>query len=131
MAIQSLGTRVLNIGNVPQTFDSFDYNRNRAYLFFATVNVELPNNIQSFIRVRPIITPNNLPTFFHPEYYDYPISVQGFAFWVPMSRNFDNNGTCVIQMERLPNVPQSGDLAGDVTIMVEYDDSNDVVSWRR
>lgn len=129
MAIVNLGSFLISIGATPQQYASFEIRDARAYIINASTIVESPNNIFSFFRFRAIINnPTYTDTYTH-HLIEVPITVRPFTFLLPFSNLYDGNGTTIIEVERIPNIPGAGDSGGEVTLTLEYDDANDIRTW--
>ena len=129
MAIVSLGTRTLSIGGLPQEYSSFVFRDSKAYLIKATSTIELPENVYSEYRIRGIFTnPNNFSVYTH-HLISLPITERESTFLLPFSDLYDGDGSVVLEVERIPFVFGTGDSAGEVTLNLEYDDSNSARTW--
>jgi hypothetical protein len=129
MAIVDLGTFDMITGALPVSFNSFPYRQNLAYGIKAIMTSADFNLIYSYLRLAPLITPNNSTSFL----LDYNISLDILAveqfFYFPASSLFERDGDVAFLAQRLPRWRGAGD-SNPVTLQLIYDDSNTTQSWR-
>lgn len=129
MAIVDLGMRELVTGLSPVSFTPFDYQQNRAYGINALMTSPDFDQIYSYVRIRPLITPNNRPSFLLDYSVVLDILQEPQLFYFPASSLFGRNGDVTLQAERLPRWRGAGD-ARPMTLQLTYDDENTTQSWR-
>lgn len=129
MAILDLGTKSLSVGGGSEQFDPLLYDVKNAYIIYADIVIANIANVFSFIRIKPLITPNNEPSFYLNPSVDLEIisGLQGFYF--PASSLFNGNGVCVFEAERLSLSAGYGDTTS-VTLNLFYDNAISAKTWR-
>lgn len=130
MAIVGLGSRNLNVGGGVQTYNAFSYKEDDAYIVFGQATIEIPTSVFSAFRIRALILPDGQTPFLHPEIIQMPIDLNRFAFWIPMSKSFSDEGVCAITVERVGILRGTGDRAGAVSLALSYEDKDTAKSWR-
>lgn len=131
MALIDLGTRLLNIGDAPVTFDSIEFKEDKAYSFTVNVAIERPNNVFSQLLIRGIYDNDANGGYYTHHLLRYPISTRPFIFLFPFSKLYGGDGDLTIVMERVPLIKGGSDDAGDVQVMLTYDDNLEEGTWLR
>jgi hypothetical protein len=129
MAIVDLGTFNMVTGALPVTFNSFSYNQNRAYAINVIMTSTDFNQVFSYIRIVPLVSPNGGVPFVLNDPQTLEIIPINQLFYFSASTLFDSNGTVEFRAERLPRWRGAGD-ARPMTLQLTYDDSLFTSSWR-
>ena len=130
MALVDLGTRSLQVGNVPSIYDPFPFLRTDAYLFGAVFNIQNLANIFSDITIRFLIDIPGLPDFLAPEPIRLEIVPVLSTFYYPFSPLFQGDGEASIIVERNSFIRGTGDADSLVSLNLFYDDAVTVPTWR-
>lgn len=128
MAIVSLGTRDLFVGNLPVVFDPFNYNQRRAYRLELQLTSANFDNIFSRLLLYARITPNGEPVIFDSRKFLFDIVGDRQLFFYPLNRLVGGDGDLEFLAERVPVWRGAGD-GEPVSLELFYDDNNDIQSW--
>lgn len=129
MAILDLGTKSLSVGGGSEQFDPLIYDDKNAYIIYADMTVANIANVFSYVRIKPLITPNNEPSFYLTPYIDLEIMNGLQGFYLPTSSLFNGNGICVFEAERLSLSLGYGDTTS-VSLNLFYDNVVTAKTWR-
>ncbi len=113
----------------PQTFvtDPVRFTRNRAYKVLIDATPEIPNNIFSFIRVRPIVYTNRGQFNYYHEHFDIDIPATPTIILLPFSALYRGFVEVSLEIERLNYRYFSAD-EGNVKCQVWFETVN-VRTW--
>lgn len=129
MAIVSLGTRNVVIGDSPVAFNSFAFNQQLAYILYVSFTSAGFQNIFSVVRVRPRVEVAGSPTAVVAPFEELEIIPAVQILYFPASRLFGGNGNVTYLVERVSRI-YGGDDGTEVTMELLYNDSMNVPSWR-
>lgn len=128
MAIVNLGIFNMVTGTPSVTFTSFNYRTNRAYALNVIMTSGNFDNIFSYMRIVPKVTPNNLVPFILNTPQILEIIPDNQLFYFPATQLFDRNGIVEFQAERLARWRGAGD-GQPVTLQLTYDDELFTSTW--
>lgn len=128
MAIVSLGTLDLSIGQGFYQYQPFAYRDRDAYIIYADFSTPNFSSIFSFIRIIPYIEPSGGTPRLLATYIDLEVLNVPQMFYFPTSRLFNGNGNCTFYVERISRYTGGGE-GQTVNLSLSYDDNLTVNTW--
>jgi len=127
MALVSIGNFLLPPEPLLFESESFEFRGGRAYRLSLDATLEIPNNVFSFLRVRPILVDNNAEFIYYHRFFDMDFSSTPRTLLIPMSNLYSDFSELKLEVERISFFPQSAD-EGDIQLEI-FRDTNTVRTW--
>lgn len=123
MPLRDLGTRTLEIGNLPASYLPFDIQGGRTWLIYADIAIEIPNNIYSSISISARFNGGNTKGAMFPDTFILNPRQGTSTFVVNVPSAVSQNTDLILEAIRVPNIFGTSDTAGLITMRLYFETS--------